>query len=319
MEIHFTSSTIALAVVKLVILMAAGYILYLRKIINDCFVEDLGQLLVKVVIPCLVASRIIMNFDYAGYSDWWRFPLFGMGYSVFGMLLGFVVSKYLVKNSPVKEFMCSVGIENCGYLPMNLIIFAFSGEFQNRLLIYTFLFMTGFDMLVWSVIPLFLKGDLRGSIKPGIFVTAPMIAIVFSLSWVAVFGKGNFPGLLMDPMSMIGGMGFPMGMIVLGAYLCKHKAIVPQKSTAVIASIFLKLLAFPIIMIILLHVCRVQTDVRFFLFLEAIVPTAVSLVIIGAYTGADNAFFASVIFYSHLFAVFTIPLWLEFYRFIYKI
>jgi predicted permease len=39
-------------------------------------------------------------------------------------------------------------------------------------------------------------------------------------------------------------------------------------------------------------------------------PTAVSLVIIGTYTGADNRFFSSAIFYSHLASTVTIPLWL---------
>jgi predicted permease len=45
-------------------------------------------------------------------------------------------------------------------------------------------------------------------------------------------------------------------------------------------------------------------------------PTAVSLVVIGSYTGADNEFFSSSIFYTHLVAIFSIPLWLAVFRFI---
>jgi predicted permease len=61
---------------------------------------------------------------------------------------------------------------------------------------------------------------------------------------------------------------------------------------------------------------RIAEDQRFFFFLQAVMPTAISLVIIGAYTKADNEFLSSVVFYSHLISVISIPLWFQIFAFV---
>ena len=55
---------------------------------------------------------------------------------------------------------------------------------------------------------------------------------------------------------------------------------------------------------------EIDAGLEFFLMLEATMPTAVSLVIIGQYRGADNNFLSGMIFYSHVAAILTIPFWL---------
>jgi len=83
---------------------------------------------------------------------------------------------------------------------------------------------------------------------------------------------------------------------------------------SVIAAGVTRLVIFPIIALGVLIPLQIAMDYKLFLFLEAIMPTAVSLVVIGSYTTADNEFFSSIIFYTHLAAIFTIPLWLAVFR-----
>ena len=85
----------------------------------------------------------------------------------------------------------------------------------------------------------------------------------------------------------------------------------------ILAGAGVKLVLFPAIVLVLLRWVPIGFDYKFFLFLQAVMPTAVSLVVIGSYTGADNKFLSGIIFYTHLVAIFSIPLWLAAFNMIY--
>jgi len=318
MEIHFTFYAIVTGVVKLFILMFLGYAVYRVKLVDDGFVDKLSLLLVRVIFPALIISKMITQFSFREYAYWWVLPICAVGFSISGMAIGALVLRFFRGFKSPREFMCASGFQNCGYLPMNLILFSFSGAIADRLLIYLFLFIVGFNLLMWSIVPLFLAGELRKSFRWKALFNPPVVATIFSLLWVAVFGKGTMPGLIMEPARQLGQASFPIAMLTLGAYLCRYRAHIPPNKIPIIAGMIVKLLVFPLIVLALLLLIPIRSDYRFFLFMEAVMPTAVSLVVIGAYTGADNKFISSIIFYSHLAAIISIPLWLEIFRMIFR-
>jgi predicted permease len=310
MELNFTFLTISSAVIKLFILMSAGYILCALKVIDEKFTDTLGMLLVRVIFPALIISKIITDFSYADYRNWWVFPLLAVIFAAAGMLIG-VLARFLFKGiGPEKEFIASCGFQNCGYLPMTLIMFAFSGATEDRLLIYLFLFIVGFNLLMWSLGPLFFAGGVKKGFKHKLLLNPPVLATVFSLLWVAIGGKGSMPAILMDPVTRLGQAAFPLAMITLGSYLCSHRAHDPERIFPLAVCGIIKLIVLPAIVLGALLMLNISPDVKFFLFLESLMPVAVSLVIIGSFTGADNKFLSSIIFYTHIAAIFTIPLWL---------
>ena len=295
--------------------MLAGYMLYQKRLIDDKFVDTLSQVLVKLLFPALIISKTIAHFSFSEYGSWWVLPLSAAVFCLVGMAIGRVILVFLRSCTSRREFMTSCGFQNCGYLPMNLIIFAFSGLLADRLLIYLFLFVLGFNVLMWSLVPLFFAGKLnKVHIRPSVFFNAPVVATVFALLWVAIFGRGTIPHIIADPLRQLGQSSFPIAMITLGAYLNRHRAFRPEAGLPLISALVVKLFVFPALVLGLFMLVPVRPDYRFFLFLQAIMPTAVSLVVIGGYTGADNRFLSGAIFYSHLLAIFTIPLWLMLYR-----
>lgn len=314
MELEFTFYTIAAAIFKLFILMSIGYILYYLKIIDDRFTDRLSMLLIYAIFPALIVSKTVTHFSFAEYPYWWFLPLCAIVFSISGMLLGSLGYVFLRGFRSRKEFMCACGFQNCGYLPMNLILFAFAGMLGDRLLIFVFIFVLGFNILMWSLAPLFLSGKLVGGFKTKIFFTPPVLATVFSLAWVALFGKGSMPSIVVDPLRQLGYAAFPVAMLTLGAYLCRYRGYDPQNKAAILTGAGIKLLLFPAIVLALLVAAPIAPDYKFFLFLQSTMPAAVSLVVIGSYTGADNKFFSGAIFYTHLIAIFSIPLWLGLYR-----
>ena len=121
----------------------------------------------------------------------------------------------------------------------------------------------------------------------------------------------------MGPVKQLGQAAFPLVMLTLGAYLSMNRAHRYENKFSVIAAVAIKLVIFPLIVLLSLRWVPLDLDYRFFLFLQAIMPTAVSLVVIGSYTGADNKFFSSTIFYTHLISIFSIPLWLMVFGLLY--
>ena len=141
MELQFTFSTIAVAIIKLFILMLVGYALYRLKVINDKFTDMLSLVLVRVLFPALIISKTITYFSFSEYAWWWLLPLCAIVFSLSGILIGMFTVGLFKGFGSRKEFMTSCGFQNCGYLPMNLILFSFAGLMRDRLLIYMFLFI----------------------------------------------------------------------------------------------------------------------------------------------------------------------------------
>jgi predicted permease len=316
MEIQLTFYTIITAIVKLFILMLTGYALRYLKFIDDKFTDMLSLTLIRVLFPALIISKTVAYFSFAEYDYWWFLPICAIVFCLAAMAIGAFVYRFLKGFKARREFMCSCGFQNCGYLPMNLILFSFTGMMRERLLIYMFLFILGFNILMWSLVPLFLSGRLRSGFKMHVFLNPPVVATVFSLIWVAFMGKGSMPPLLADPLGQLGQAAFPLAMLTLGAYLYRYQAHNPQDKMALVSCVVTKLLLFPAIVLTILMWVPLGLDYKFFLFLQSMMPSAVSLVVIGSYTNSDNKFFSSSVFYTHLVAILSIPLWLAVFRFL---
>lgn len=321
MEIHFTFFEITSAVVKLLVLAFSGYVLRHRGIIDGKFTDNLSTILVKLIFPALIIHKTVSNFSFNDFPFWWILPIVAVVFSVSGMGLGRIVFHFLSPSrkhrgsssdgyQSKREFIAGCGFQNSGYLPMNIILFAFPGLTGDVLLVYMFLFLTGFNLLIWSFLPIFFERKDAKTLSLSALFNPPVLATVASLVWVWIFGRGSIPAVLADPMGQLGHAAFPVSMIVLGSYLSGYKAHLPEKKVLMSAGIITKLIIFPAMVLVSLIFIPMAAGYRFFLFVEAIMPSAVTLVIVGSYSGADNRYLSSVIFYSYVASIFTIPLWL---------
>jgi len=191
-------------------------------------------------------------------------------FSFAGMFIGGLITFLFKGFKSRKEFITSCGFQNCGYLPMNIIIFAFAGLVADRLLIYMFLFIMGFNLLMWSLVPLFLSGNLKSKFKLKVFLNPPVVATIFSLLWVAVMGQGNMPNIILDPIKQLGNASFPVAMLTLGAYLCRYKAHNPENKGPLVFCMLVKLFIFPALVLWLCCFCRFIKIISFFFFFRAL-------------------------------------------------
>lgn len=313
-EQFYNFNSIISALLKILLLFAVGFVLYSKELIKNEGIEALNNLLLWVMLPALMISRITSTFEPGLFAYWWLLPFWSIIISVIGLLIGYLVSRPFRNFTAKREFASSCAFQNSGYLPMTLVAFVCSGEFCDILLVYIFLFLIGYNIGMWIVLPIFLtRGEKRKfSIKAAI--NPPLVATLFSLSVVFIAGKGCLPGLIYDPLKLLGDTTFPLALIMLGGYLAKYKGHRPDNWPAVAACVLAKLFIIPLVMLLIIVLTIDEPDYRFFLFLESIMPVAVSLVIIGQYKQADNKFFSGVIFYSHVLALVTLPFWLWLYK-----
>lgn len=306
--------SIAHGILKIFFLLAIGYSLYIKGLIKKGAADALSNILIWACVPALILTKITSIFDPSAFPEWWLLPVCSIAMAGMGLGLGYLSQKPIKNFDSRREFMVSCAFQNSGYLPMTLVAFVCSGPLCDKLLVYIFLFLIGFNITLWSFGPAFLSKDLRRNFRIATILNPPVIVTIFSVLWVFLMGKGTIHNLIYDPLLILGNSSFPLALIVLGAYLAEHRGFSSKNWQALAGSIVVKLMILPAIVLALLRYLPLGGPLKFFILLEATMPAAVSLVIIGQYVNADNKFLSGVIFYSHLLAIITIPVWLLAFR-----
>jgi malate permease and related proteins len=315
LEQFYNPISVVVGIIKLLILVAIGYISYKRHLISKEAIQSVNKIVLWLCLPALIISRTIAEFDPGIMQYWWVLPLVSLAMSGMGALLGYITQGVFRGELPRKEFVSSCAFQNCAYLPMALIVFICSGEYCNLLLIYVFLFITGFNLVFWGLLPAWLskeasKVNLRSIMNP------PLAAMVFAVVTVFFFGTGWLPAIISEPLDMLGATSFVLVLVALGAYLAEQGRYMPKRPLFLAACVCIKLLILPILVLFVLMPIPMDISYRFFIFLQSLMPVAASLVVVGYYKNADNQFYSFAIFYTHLIAIITIPFWLLVFRFI---
>ena len=316
-EQFYNPASIIIGIIQLLLLAAIGYISNKKGLISKGAIHSLNMMVLWLCLPALIISRTIASFDPRTMSYWWVLPLVSLIMSALGALLGYLLQKLFRGDMPRKEFISSCAFQNCGYLPIALVVFICSGEYCNIMLIYIFLFITGFNLVFWGLMPAYLSNN-NDAIKLKSILNPPLVAMVFSVGSIFLFGKGWLPEIISGPLDMLGSTTFVVVLLALGAYLAEQGEYVPRKPVFLAACISVKLLILPLAVLGMLMLIPMDISFRFFIFLQSLMPVATSLVIVGLYKNADNRFYSFAIFYSHLFAILTIPLWLLVFQMIVK-
>jgi malate permease and related proteins len=312
-EQFYNSASIIIGIIKLLLLAAIGYFAYKKHLIDKEAIHSLNKIVLWLCLPALIISRTIATFDLKIMAFWWVLPIVSVAMSALGALFGYIMQYFFKGSLPRKEFISSCAFQNCGYLPMALVVFICSGEYCNLMLVYIFLFITGFNLVFWGLMPAYLSKENDG-IKLKSILNPPLIAMVFSVASIFLFGTGWLPEIISDPLDMLGSTTFVIVLIALGAYLAEQGEYMPRKPVYLTACISIKLILLPLAVLGILMLIPMELSYKFFIFLQSTMPVATSLVIVGLYKNADNRFYSFAIFYSHLIAVITIPLWLLVFR-----
>jgi hypothetical protein len=313
----YSFNSVATGILKLFVLISIGYALCYFKVLSREKTGVLSDILLKAALPALIVTRTTSTFSPAEFPLWWFLPLAAIIMAFAGLSLSFFSLRLFPGFTSRREYMAACSFQNVGYLPMTLVAFICSGLFCDRMLVLIFLFIMGFNVTVWSFGPYFLSRSKTKEFKYKSIFNLPFLATAFSIASVFLFGRGWVPALAFEPLKLLGDSTFPLALVTLGSFLCEYRGHRPSNPAVMAGFLTVKLIIMPLAALFIMKAVNLSDMHEFFLFLESTMPAAVSLIIIGNYVGADNKFISGAIFYSHLFSIITIPLWLSVFRIVF--
>ncbi|MEM7816767.1 MAG: AEC family transporter [Candidatus Aenigmatarchaeota archaeon] len=303
---------ISLAVFKLFLIIIFGFFLYRKKIIEDKILDFLTIFLIRFSLPFLIFTHLVENLKSSSSLTLLNLVFLSFVIFLVALTLGFIFS--FKKSFFKKEFMSLVSFQNCGYLPMNIAFLIFKSPLKEEFLTYIFLYILGFDIIIWSVGSFFIFKKKEENFEIKTLFTPPIIAIILALIFIYSSLVRFLPKIILEPLKMIGDMSFPISVIVLGCWLAKVKlGDFYKRFFIIVEATFLKLIILPLLFLIFLLKFKISSLLGFFIILQTSMPSATNLPIVANLRRADTEFISQGVFFSNIISIITIPFWLDLY------
>ncbi|MBD3246763.1 MAG: hypothetical protein GF333_07100 [Candidatus Omnitrophica bacterium] len=301
------------AVIKLVLISLLGFILSRKRVIEQKTLQFLTFFVINLTIPFLIFSHFLENAHLVRTHAPWNFLLLSVAIFGTGALLA-QGARLLPGRQKQSEITSLAGFQNSGYLPMNLALFLFPAALREEFLVYIFFYLLGFNVIMWSLGSFFIfkrEGEefrLRSLFTPP--VSSTILAVIFV--WLGI--SEYVPRVVLYPMKMIGDTSFVLSMLILGCWLARVRLGGAMRQLASLGLVTaVKLFVLPGIFLAGLVYFRIYSLFGTFVILEAAMPSAASLPIVADMRRADSEFVSQGVLVTHLFSIFTIPLWLGLY------
>jgi len=300
------------AVMQSFFLGAIGYLLVKKDILGPEGLDSLSRLVIDITLPILIFCQLIKDFRFALYQDWWIFPLLSMVITLAGWTVAALFTAFIKGEDHKLQFSSLVAFQNSGYLPLALIAALLPKEKTDAMFIYLFLFLLGFNLIMWSVGVHLLTFTRDKRFELSSLFSPPVIATIFSLILV-LFGLNRFiPEQVSKPLRMVGDCTLPLAMFVVGGSLARiHLGRLDKK--AIFLVILTKLIILPAAGLWLILKFNLPILVGLLLLIQLAMPPATSLSLIIRHYRKEDLLVSQGIFYGHIASIITIPIFLSLY------
>jgi len=304
--------TTSLAMTQIFILGAIGYFLLKKGLLAEAGLDILSRLVVEITLPFLIFCQLMKDFRFNLYPNWWIFPVLSLLITIVGLLFGYLFVGFIKGEQHKLQFLSLITFQNSGYLPLALIAALMPKDKMDTMLIYLFLFLLGFNLIIWSFGVYMLSWHERKRFEMGGLFSPPVIATLVSLV-IIFFNLNKFiPQEILKPLRMIGDCTLPLAMFVVGGSLALiHLKRIDKK--AIFLVVFLKLVVLPILGLWLILKFKLPQLMGLLIIMELAVPAATSLSVITRHYKKEDLLISQGVFFGHLISLITLPLFLSLY------
>lgn len=206
------------AVFSVILVVALGYCARKFLIITPESEASLLSLLVNILVPCFVFSKIVGNEKVKVSANVIYAPLAGFLGVAVPMLLCYFLARYVLKikafedGAAQRTFAVATGIQNYGFVAIPVIDQVFGSGLLGVLLLHNM----GVELALWSVGLVLISGKMdRGSWKK--VINGPTVSVIACLS-INGFGlDSHIPGPVNYAVDVVAGAFIPTGLILIGA------------------------------------------------------------------------------------------------------
>ncbi|MDD5730864.1 MAG: AEC family transporter [Candidatus Omnitrophica bacterium] len=307
---HFKITGSAMAYIF--ILGALGFVLVRKNILSHEGLDALSRLLIQVIFPALILSQMLKNFSFSLFPQWWIFPLISLVITASGLIVGWLLLKFVKAKTHKLQFLSLVAFQNSGYLPLAMAAAMFSGQEASNIFIYIFLFLLGFDLVAWSLGIHLLTYEKEVKFRLRSIFSPPVIANLVSLGLVLSGLNKLIPAVVFKPLDAVGNCTLPLAMMVVGG----NVALAQLKNVDKKAVFFIllgKLIILPALGLVLVLKLALPQLLGLLIVMQLSMPSATSLSVIIRHYKKEDALISQGVFFSHILSLLTIPIFLSLY------
>lgn len=317
-------------VLTLLLASGCGIILVRKNILHEQALKDMSRILVYLVLPCLLFSKMIAAVSVEALGRLWIFPFAALLNVAAGLALGWIISRVCRQPELSRGLMAGMAFGNSGYVPLAIVaalayqspeLFGGSDVLAEGIT-YISLYLVVFSPLMWLVgYPVLTHRPLRGLtfqqvIPPPVF--AALLAIILGL---IPFTKNLFVGpeaplkMVHQATAILGQATVPCALLILGGNLAKgtHSEIIRPYTVAGFSAgrfIIMPLIALAAMLLLRSAGCVTTAMMAFILVLEGCVPPGMNLVVMCQLQERNREFMATLMFWTYLLAIPALAVWL---------
>ncbi len=298
-------AAIFISVAKLFLMLFAGFIARKSGVIDQYVTKGLSALLIKVTLPALIFTSMQREFSAELLRE--SYIITALSFGVYGIyfIIALITGKLLRSGSRDRGvYQFSILFSNVAFMGFPVL----SSVYGEESIFYAAMFNIPFHFFVFTLgVYLMTRGhegdakfDLSLLFSPGIAATIlGFIFFVFSI---------KVPGIIFDPVKLIGDITVPLSMITVGSMLTEiHlKELMAGWRVYFISCMRLILLPFIVFLFVILF-----TDNPMIISVAVVIaamPVAVNAPLIAQEYGGNSSLASRLVFVSTLFSLVTLPL-----------
>lgn len=284
----------------LLVLLLVGFLLGKTKVISPTFRRSLTDLVINVVLPCSIVKSFLVKFEMEIMRNCMTILIASVVIQGLSILLGNLLYAR-AKPGRKESLIYGVQISNAGFLGNPIV----EGLYGERGLLYASVYLIPLRILMWSF-GLVCYSGAKGKGVLRKVLTHPCILGTL-LGIVLMVFQVELPGVVLEPLKLIGNCNTGLSMLVVGSVLADVR---PRELLSRDAIVYcaVRLALIPLLVMGVCMLLRVDKLVMQCSVVLAGMPAPMSLAILANQYGKDEKFAVSLIFLSTLGSMLTIPL-----------
>lgn len=289
---------------KIIVAMGLGFLLYKLRILNDSVNKGLSGLIVHVTAPCMLFVSIV-TMDGTEIRN--ALTLLWVGFAIYAVLI--VLALLIVKLMKIPRassgvYQAAIVFGNVGFLglPLAESLFGPVGLFYMAILnIHMNLFVYSYGFYI-------IAGNSQSGFKfsPKSLINSGIISVLAAMLFF--FLQIHLPAYVTEPIGFVGGITSPLAMVVVGSTAAAHslKTVFSKKKIYILSVI--KMLLIPAAVYFLLKLTLGAGTMTQVITLYVGMPTAAIVSMIAISYDSDVETASSATAMMNILCIITIPI-----------
>lgn len=278
-------------------LMAFGYILIKKELLDKQGSRQISNILLKTVTPIVIINAFNIQFSLAKLKE--LALALVLGFVVLG--IGFIIARiFLGKGNRFEQFPAA--FPNVGFFGIPLV----QGLLGSSAVFYLTMVVVAYNIYSWTY-GIYLISGQRDTFNPKAILTTPAFKglgiglLVFLSPW-------PLPDALSESIRIVASLNTPLAMFILGSYIAESPFLSIFKGRMVYKTCAIKLIIIPAVIAFALKLVPSQYEtLKMVLLIASSAPSGVVMAMFAQQYNADYAYGAQIISLSTLLSIISIP------------